>query len=316
MTENYMNTIDIKKIMAEAEAEVGRMRVANKYKRDLKLLEEFGKVELKDSNLYDLKMQSYHTKTIQLPKSLKKGMVSKFSNKFILKLYFIIGKMFDASLRIQQKINTKFIDEVIEIKKSLGLVDLDHFPYRDFKKAFPINQAVDNSTYEVVKGFVNESSRIVDLNAENPAFLNSLASHKPKDIFAVNRNVEEISQLDVDEAIVVEHREIFEFLSTSGIDNYDLLILQDTAEYLTLNYLITVIKEANRTLSRGGRIVVRSLDPRQDIVLKNTFDPKIQKLVHPQMLKFLLEFYNFSDVEILENIKGMEGYYVAIGKKI
>lgn len=311
-----MNTIDIKKIMAEVDAEVSRRRVANKYKKDLKLLEEFGKMELKDNNLYDLKMQSYHTKTIQLPKSLKKGMVSKFSNKIILKLYFIIGKMFDESLRIQQRINTKLIDEVIEIKKSIGLVDLDHFPYKDFKKTFPINQAVYDATFEIIREFINENSRIVDLNAENPLFLNSIASLKPKDIVAVNRNVDEISQLDVDESIIVEHREIFEYLSNSSLDDFDLLILQDIAEYLTLNYLITVMKEANKALIKGGKIIFRTLDPRQDNVIKNTFDPKIQKLIHPQMMKFLLEYHNFGNIRILENIKGMEDYYVAVGEKI
>lgn len=310
-----MSIIDIKKIMAEVDEEVARRRVANKYKKDLKLLEELGKIELKDNSLYDLKMQSYHTKTIQLPRSLKKGFVSRFSNKLILKLYFVIGKMFDNSLRIQQKINSKLIDEVIEIKKNLGFVDLDHFPYAEFKKAFPVRQEVFDNTLEILRNVVHEGMSIVDLNATNSKFLSGLGNFHPKNQVAVNRNIQELSQVDVPEAVKVENRELFEFLSNSSIAEFDLIILQDMAEYLSLNYLITLIKEAYRTLEKEGVLVIRTLNPRNEHVIHNTFDPKLQRLLHPEMSKFLLSYYGFGDIEIIENNSGMEEYYVAIAKK-
>lgn len=315
-----MNNLDIKKIMAEVETEVSRRKVANKYKKDLKLLEELGKIELKDNSLYDLKMQSYHTKTIQLPRSLKKGMVSKFSNKLIMKLYFVIGKMFDESLRIQQKINTKVIDEIIDIKKKISLVDLDHFPYAEFKKTFPVDQSIYDAFYEFIKENINNDTKIVDLHSTNVDFLHKLLSHNPGEVIAVNKNVEDISQMDVDERVVIEQREVFEYLTNSEKYSFNLVIMQDLVEFLDLNYLITILKEANKAMEKGGKIIIRTLNPQNDNVIKNTFDPKIQRLVHPQMMKFLLEYYNFENVNIyinnFDNQIGMEDYYVAVGQKI
>jgi SAM-dependent methyltransferase len=311
-----MNKIDVKKIMSEVEEDIYRKQQLRGYKESLKKLTELARKHFKDSDLYDLKMRSSYVKKVNLPTSVRGGTFAKLSNKLILKLYFLLTKMLNDSSIMQHKVNNRLIDEVMELKSKIQLLDTKHFPYMHFLEKYKKSEKDLNEFAELILSENLTKGHAFITNVTDTYIPEKLVAGGFENIRVVINDSIDDTNIQPKPGIKLLEGDLFENILKLSDNSLDSIILVDHVHYFKYNLLFALIEEAKRVLKDGGKLIISTYDVSKTGVRERIFDPRIENLIHPELMKFMFEYNEFKHYTVLENnYESLKDYYVISATK-
>ncbi|MCA9385142.1 methyltransferase domain-containing protein [Candidatus Dojkabacteria bacterium] len=266
------------------------------YEKDIRRLEKMSISKNVDVNVYDLFSLTFLEKKMTIPRSTRGGFVSKVMNMFFVKLYYVVFKMFEPVLNTQERFNRSILQELVKVKEELGIKNTEQFPYADFQEKFWPPEAEVRKNFDKFSQFIAGKKRIVDLWSGKGEFLRFAKEQGVKEIYGFEEDGNLLTYADTD-AFEIEHKDIIDSLTDHNLKEFDVVTMLDVAEYVPLNYLVTVIREVKRVLKEDGYFIVRTYNPEVVENITHNFDPKFNKYLHKTLLRFLLEYFGFINIQ-------------------
>ncbi|MBD3363274.1 methyltransferase domain-containing protein [Candidatus Dojkabacteria bacterium] len=288
--------IDVKQIMIEVEKKVAEKMKNPEYIKDIRRLEKMSIKKQADTNVYDLYSLTFLEKRLAIPRSTRGGLFSKFANMFFVKLYYVIFKMFEPVFNTQERYNRALLQEVVKLKEKLGIKTLEQFPYKSFQERFRASKEEIAKTFPLFKKYIENKKRIIDIGSGKSEFLKFAKEQSVKEVYGIEPDSNLIGYAETDK-FEIANKDILDSLTDHNINEFDAVTALDILEYLPLNYIVTLIREVKRVLKQDSYFIVQTIDPENIDSYKKHFDPKINKFIHKQMLKFLLEYFGFIKIE-------------------
>lgn len=132
---------------------------------------------------------------------------------------------------------------------------------------------------------------------------------------------EEMVKFCISKGFDVEKSDAISYLEKLEDGSLDGIIMDQVIEHLDSNYLIKLLKLCYQKLNFGYYIVIETVNPLSLVSLTNYYiDMSHKRPIHPETLKFLINFANFREVETIffspipddkrlkkTNIEGIEG---------
>lgn len=288
--------LDVKKIMIEIESDVAKKMKNPEYVKDIRRLEKMSIKKNIDVNVYDLYSLTFLEKKMTIPRSTRGGVISKTMNIMFVKLYYVIFKMFEPVLNTQERYNRAMLQEVVKIKEELGMKTLEQFPYKDFQDRFSPSEEEVSKNFDKFSKYIKDKKRIADLYSGRGEFLRYAKSQGVKEIYGLEEDGNLISYSDSD-VFEIENKDVLDAITDHNVKEFDAITMLDAAEYIPLSYMVSIVREVKRVLKVDAHFIVRAYDPTNLDNIKNNFDPKIQKYLHKDLLKFILEYFGFINIE-------------------
>lgn len=288
--------IDVKKIMMDIEHEVAKKMKNPEYVKDIRRLEKMSIKKNADVNVYDLYSLTFLEKRMTVPRSTRGGIISKMMNMVFVKLYYVMHKMLEPVFNAQEKYNRSMLEELVKIKEQMGMKTVEQFPYKEFQEKYWPSEEEVSKNYSKFNEYIKGKKRIVDLWSGKGEFLRHAASQGVKEIYGFEDSPNLINYTDTDK-FEIENKDVLDSLTDHSQKEFDVVTLLDVAEYLPLNYLVSVVREVKRVLKVDAHFIVQTYDPQNLDNLKENFDPKAKKFLHKELLKFTLDYFGFINVK-------------------
>lgn len=304
--------IDVKKIMIEIEKEVAKKMNNKEYVKDLTRLEKMSVKKRMEGNIFDMYSQIYLSKKLVIPRSTRKGYISKTVNVFLVKLYYVMTKMLDPVLHSQENFNRAVLNEITKIKKQIGVQTLEQFPYEEFQDRFRTSEQERIKEFMAYAKYIKGVPNALALGCDDGLILEFFEKQNTDKIMGVEEYATE--SLLAKKGYEIAKEETLDYLTDRSVNEFGVITLIDQIEFYSLGYLISVLRQVKRTLRPEHFVVIQTLDPSKVEAYTQSFNPRIKQLVHENLLRFLLEHFGFINIERIKLDDQSNKYAIAAQK--
>jgi SAM-dependent methyltransferase len=230
-----------------------------------------------------------------------------------------IRQMNEIIIKIQEPVSledTLFVDTAPYLSGKDGNTDDENILYMTFENIFRGSEGDIDKRQRMYLGYIQESKKHVkdgkhflDVGCGRGEFLKILKEAdvpaKGIEINTSGYNHLKSQDFDVELADANTFLENIENNTLTGISCFQVV------EHLPLNYLKKFIELAYRKTALNGVIILESVNTKCSVALSNFYlDPTHIKPYPPELLKFLLEWYEFKKIRIVYSSPCSEGFRV------
>jgi len=207
----------------------------------------------------------------------------------------------EMELEIKQQID-KFQQQLEQLVKVIHLNTssgrMNAIDYIRFEQKFRGSREVIKERQKFYLPYFTGKENVLDIGSGRGEFIELLLENgiKVKGIDVNKDMVEYCQSLGLD----VTHGDAIEYLSALDDNTLDGVFMAQVIEHLSTNIQLELIDLVYKKLKPGGVFIIETINVRSVFAMSNWFymDPTHVKPVHPETLKFFMQGYGFSKVEL------------------
>ena len=225
----------------------------------------------------------------------------------------VTKEIFYHMLSIHQRVDQFIFDSKIILKNKTNSTDLKKMDFKTqsfldeyylaFENRFRGSRKSILKRYEKYLTYIDISSvtKALDIGCGRGEWVELLQRHSI-DALGVDLNyamVEDAKRHGVKNIIV---KDIFDFLSDSEDESYDLITAFHIIEHIPFNKLLTLLSEIKRVLKPQGKMILETPDPTNLLVSSLTFynDPTHLHPLPPDVVSFMIEYIGFKKIQVIK----------------
>ncbi len=221
------------------------------------------------------------------------NIIERFETDFAYLAYKIKNIQSNNNYKKENPIKTK--DDKVPNINSFMKGEFDYFLFENRFRGS--EKLIKESQNQYVKYFINQDN-VLDIGCGRGEFLELLSeqgiSAKGIDIYS------DFVTYCLDKGLDVEENDAISYLNDIPDSSLGGIFLGQVVEHLDKDYLVNLIELCYKKLRPGSYFVCETPNPTMLSTFSNSFylDLTHQKPIHPETMKFLLQYFGFKDIEI------------------
>lgn len=249
---------------------------------------------------------------IKRPTSRKSGFLSKFANKVITKIFYVMWNSLGDIFTQQQSINKHLMKKVRYLQNKIDELNgelvrvqynqprnfLENFDYVEFENIMRGDVGTISDRQETYLKYVDPSKTILDIGCGRGEFLKLLVND------GINAEGVDINQDMISicrsQGLNVYNSEGTEYLRNTD-KKFGAIFAAHVIEHMEYNEMIELINLAYERLENNGCLILETPNPKTVGTHIGGFysDPTHLHFVHPSTLQFICEKAGFDEVNII-----------------